>query len=230
MKIENLINNHLNKFENHPFIQKANNHELTKEQLINWLMCAGRESRTFPEIIKNIIEWTNNQIVKDILIENLNDEYGNGNPNEAHFMHYIQLLEQINLSQNDFLNYDEKAGVKFAVSLAYNISMSKDIGLVLGYMLINEALTPVIYSAIQEAMKKYYPELKTNFFDIHIQVDEEHVKDLYRAISVLDESSVKSLQFGIELGQRGMLIILDESLGIFNVVQDIPGFTMNIKE
>lgn len=230
MKIENIINKHLNKFKDHPFIQKANNNELAKEQLINWLMCAGRESRTFPEIIKNMIEWTNNQVIKDILIENLNDEYGNGNPNEAHFMHYIQLLEQIELSQNDFLNYDEKAGVKFAVSLAYNISMSKDIGLVLGYMLINEALTPIVYSAIQEAMKKYYPELETNFFDLHIKVDEQHVKELYKAISVLDDNSIESLKFGIELGQRGMLIILDESLGIFNLVDNIPEFTINIKE
>jgi len=230
MSTNNILSKNIKIFETHPFLKKAKNGSLTEKQVISWIMCAGRESRAFPEIIKNMIQWVNNENIKSILIDNLNDEYGNGNPNEAHFMHYIQLLNKINLTEQDFLDYKDKEGVKFAVSLAYNVSNSEDIGFVLGYMLLNEALTPIIYSAIQDAMKKYYPNLNTDFFDIHIKVDEHHVEELFKAIENLTEKELESIQFGIELGQRGMSVILDESLGVFDVIDNIPTLSLDINK
>lgn len=222
------LNQNIELYKLHPYIIHALNNTLTQNQLIRWIMCAGRESRTFPEIIKNMISWIDNEQIKNILIENLDDEYGNGNPNNAHFRHYIQLLNRMGFSENDFLNYQEKEGVKFAVSLAYNISVSKNTGLVLGYMLINEGLTPIVYSAIQEAMKKDYPTIETDFFAMHIEVDEHHVAELYKAINYLDKEEYDSLKFGIEIGLRGMQIILDESLGLFDNMKVIPELSLEL--
>ena len=227
-KIQEKLSLNISLFESHPFIKKALDGDLTNQQVINWIMCAGRESRAFPEIIKNMITWIDDENIKQILIDNLNDEYGNGNPNEAHFMHYIQLLQKINLTKEDFLNYENKAGVDLAVSLAYNVSRSKDVGCVLGYMLLNEALTPIVYSAIQDAMKIYYPHLNTDFFDIHIQVDEHHVEELFKAIENLTDKDLASIEFGIELGQRGMSVILDESIGIFDEIDTLPQLSLEI--
>lgn len=218
----------LKRIEGHPFILDAHSNELAKDQVIRWVMCAGRESRTFPEILKNMISWTRNEKITAVLRDNLDDELGNGNLKHAHFMHYLQLIEKIGLKEGDFLAYNEKAGIQLATSLAYNISMLKKPATVIGYMLVNEAITPVTYNAVRHAILPYYPEIKTNFFDIHIEVDEMHVAELYKAVEELMDSELEELLFGIEIGERGMAVLLDEAYGIYNNYDIIPKFNTQI--
>jgi CelD/BcsL family acetyltransferase involved in cellulose biosynthesis len=49
-------------------------------------------------------------------------------------------------------------------------------------------------------------------------VDEHHVRELYRAVATLDESAMDDLLFGVALGERGMAVLLDEALGVFDSV------------
>jgi len=226
-EIKKFVDISLEQIHKHPFIIEANGKKISKDKIVRWIMCAGRESRTFPEIIKNMISWLDNQNVKNILIENLNDEYGNGNPEDAHFRHYLQLIEKIGLTENDFINYNEKEGIKLATSLAYNISMLKNPAIVLGYMLVNEEITPISYLAVKASILVYYPDLKTDFFDIHIEIDEGHVAELYKALEELDSSLYEDVLFGIRLGQRGMEILFDEAYGIFNQCTTVPVFTID---
>ena len=227
-KIKQKVEIGLEKIKNHPFILKANQLDLTQEQVYNWIMCAGRESRTFPEILKNMISWVENKKITDILNENLNDELGDGNYEHIHFVHYLHLIQKIGLKKEDFLSYEQKAGIDFAVSLAYNISNTKNIGLVIGYMLINEAITPLTYSAVKQAIKPYHPKLNTDFFDVHIEVDEIHVEQLYKAIEELKNTDLNDIEFGIDIGERGMSVLLDEALGVFDFIETIPKFSLEI--
>lgn len=205
----------LERIRNHPFITSANSRLLSREQALRWIKCAGRESRSFPQIIERMIKRTSNERIRKILQENLNDEYGNGNPEEAHFNHYLQLLDSLGIPRDNFYNYPEKAGIQLALSLAYNVASQPNNAIALGYTLVNEEMTQITYSAIKNGLSPHYPALKTRFFDLHVDVDAEHVEGLFEAVDELDSNQKEAVLFGIAIGERGMAVLLDEALGIF---------------
>jgi pyrroloquinoline quinone (PQQ) biosynthesis protein C len=212
----------LNRIRRHPFIVSAHARSLSKDEGERWIMCAGRESASFVAILENLTSWFDNLKVREILLANLADELGNGNADEAHYMHYLQLLDRLNIPRAEFYSYKERAGIKLALSLAYNISLSRRESRALGYLLINEAMTAITYGAAKSAITNYYPNLKTDFFDLHVTVDALHVNKLYDAVDELPASSERELLFGMEIGERGMAVLLDEAYGIFDCTFDIP--------
>lgn len=212
----------LRRIRQHPFIVEANAQRLSKEQAERWIKCAGRESRSFPCILENMLSRCPNERVKQILSQNLDDERGNGNPEHAHFKHYLHLLEELGIPHSSFYNYEERAGINLALSLAYNISMQDEFPIAIGYMLVNEGMTQIIYSAVQKALLRYYPALRTPFFDLHIEVDEKHITDLYKAVDEMELGQSKNLLLGIAVGERGMAALLDEAYGLFDYCESIP--------
>lgn len=214
-KVHDLNEESLGKIREHRFIISAHQKSLSEEQSVRWILCAGRESRSFPDILSNMIERASDPDVKLILEANLDDEFGNGNPEHAHFKHYIHLLQKIGLSEDEFLRYEERAGIKLALDLAYSVSQGSDVGIALGYMLVNEGMTPITYGAVDVALHQHFPNLQTEFFRMHVEVDAEHVAQLYDAVSRMPHESLDSILFGISIGERGMAVLLDEALGIF---------------
>jgi len=210
------VNTALSQVRRHPFIREAHRKTASREQGIRWVYCAGRESRSFPWILRDLLAWTTEPKISEILQENLDDELGNGDPTEAHFRHYQHLLSALGVELESFDNYDEGSGIQHALSLAFNVAASGDGGRALGYMLVNEAMTPVTYEAARSVLTSHFPGLNTNFFDLHIEVDEHHVEALYQAVRALDDDAEDAVRFGIELGQRGMEVLLDEAYGVLD--------------
>lgn len=210
----------LDRIRSHRFVRTAHDHQLSKAQVLRWLYCAGRESESFPDILVGMIKHTprSNPIVLEVLRENLRDEYGNGSPDEAHFQHYLHLLGQIGQLEA-FYAYQERAGIRLALDLAYNMAVQKKPGIAIGYMLVNEGMTPITYGAIETVIYDHFPELETPFFKLHVEVDEHHVAELYRAVAAMSPDTADDILFGIALGERGMGVLLDEALGVFD---DIP--------
>lgn len=204
------------RIEDHPFIKRAHMGLLTEEEALRWVKCAGRESRTFPKILEQMLGHCQHPEIREILQSNLDDEYGNGNPEHAHYMHYLHLLDKLGVGRENFESYPEKAGIRLAVDLALSISASPNLPRALGYMLVNEGMTPITYSAVRAALLPYFPSLKTTFFDMHISVDEQHVADLYRAVDELPPSALDDVLFGVKVGERGMAVLLDEVVGLFD--------------
>jgi len=218
-KIEAAMEESLTRISDHRFIRLAHQRELSRDQVIRWILCAGRESETFPNILVRMLERIKTpQLVVDILNENLNDEYGNGNPDEAHFRHYMHLLSEVGLTEADFRGYSERAGIRLALDLAANVSVQPVPEIAIGYMLVNEGMTPITYGAVDIAIHKHFPKLDNKFFQLHVEVDEHHVRELYRAVATLDGSAMDDVLFGVALGERGMAVLLDEALGVFDSV------------
>jgi pyrroloquinoline quinone (PQQ) biosynthesis protein C len=206
----------LDRIERHRFVALANEGRLSRSQAHRWVMCAGRESRSFPSVLANMIKHVTDPLARKVLEENLDDEYGNGNPAEAHFQHYLQLLPAVGLSEVDFHNYVEGPGVALALRLAEAVSRRANAAIALGYMLVNEGMTPIIYGAVERAIFELQPCLKTQFFRLHVEVDEQHVAELYRAAEAFSEHDMSDMAHGIDLGERGMAVLLDEALGVFS--------------
>jgi len=58
--------------------------------------------------------------------------------------------------------------------------------------------------------------MKATFFDMHISVDEHHVAELYRAVEELSLSAMDDVLFGVMVGERGMAVLLDEVIGLYD--------------
>jgi pyrroloquinoline quinone (PQQ) biosynthesis protein C len=205
----------LDRIRGHRFVADAHEGRLDRSQVVRWLMCAGRESRTFPDILDNMIKTVSEPLIVRVLRENLDDEYGNGDLEQAHFRHYLTLLDQIGISESTFNAYQERAGIRLALDLALNVSLRQDVEVAIGYMLVNEGMTPITYGAVEVAAKEHFPELSTSFFQLHVEVDEHHVEQLYTAAAALSDDALDGLAFGVALGERGMAVLLDEALGVY---------------
>jgi pyrroloquinoline quinone (PQQ) biosynthesis protein C len=214
--IEHHLTARLEHFSQHPFIVDANASQLSRDQVHRWIMCAGRESKSFVSILQNLTSWCQRSKINQILLANLNDELGDGNPEEAHYKHYLRLLDDVGIPRSEFVSYRENNGIKLALRLAYSISLAKREAWALGYMLINEAMTPITYGAAKAALTKYHPSLKTDFFDLHIETDAIHLKNLFEAVAELATSDEKDVLYGLDAGERGMAVLLDEAYGIFD--------------
>jgi pyrroloquinoline quinone (PQQ) biosynthesis protein C len=211
----------LNKIAQHPFLVQASKQNLRENQIERWLMCAGRESRSFPNILRNMIECCSkseqagHKRIIAILSQNLQDELGNGNPEEAHFKHYLKLLHKLEIPQEHFNNYQELAGIKLALATAYNVSVQENEAISIGYMLVNESMTPMTYAAIQNALSRYRAPADIAFFSVHVEIDIKHVEALYRAVEELKVEQLEDLIYGIRVGERGMSALFDEAYGLF---------------
>jgi pyrroloquinoline quinone (PQQ) biosynthesis protein C len=212
-----LVNESLERIGSHPFIRDAIDEKLTKDQVRRWLMCAGRESRIFPKVVGNMVARCKpeHKIIAETLSRNLQDELGNGDPHEAHFQHYVQLLRAVGICQDEFAQYEEKAGIKLALELAYNVSKQEDMPVAIGYLLVNEGMTPVTYSAVGRSMWQHYQFSEIPFLEVHVSIDAGHVAALYDAVDQLAPSDLPQLRYGIGLGERGMSVLLDEAYGVF---------------
>jgi pyrroloquinoline quinone (PQQ) biosynthesis protein C len=217
--VRRMVENSLNAIKAHRFVLDGQKCALSHEQAIRWIMCAGRESRSFPDILTGMIGRSTNPKVIKILRENLDDEYGNGNPERAHFRHYIRLLGKLHLDEHEFLDYKEKAGIRLALDMAYSVARAENSAIALGYMLVNEGMTPITYGAVDTAVHHYYPNLQTQFFRLHVEIDEHHVAELYKAVAAMADVTVNDIIFGVQLGERAMAVLLDEALGIFDTFQ-----------
>jgi pyrroloquinoline quinone (PQQ) biosynthesis protein C len=100
--VREVVEDSLARIRKHKFIVDGFSGRLTHEQCVRWIMCAGRESRSFPDILQNMIEIVSDCDIRQVLQSNLEDEFGNGNPDHAHFKHYLHLIRKIGLSETDF--------------------------------------------------------------------------------------------------------------------------------
>jgi pyrroloquinoline quinone (PQQ) biosynthesis protein C len=223
-QIKRAVDDSLARVRKHPFIEDANADRLQKIQAIRWIMCAGRESRSFPLILEGMIATVTKPAVRAALQRNLDDEYGHGNPQDVHFHHYLHLLDALGIDRADFDQYAESAGIRLALSLAYNIAAGRNEAVALGYMLVNEGMTQITYEAVQNAIAVHYGPLSIPFFEIYTTVDERHLDELFEVVEILDEEQLGDVLFGIQIGERGMAVLLDEAYGMYDHVTKFPTF------
>jgi pyrroloquinoline quinone (PQQ) biosynthesis protein C len=195
----------------HPLVTQGRSGQLEWERIKNWIFCAGRESRQFPEVIRAAIDHATNGDFRAALRRNLNDELGNGDPNEAHFQHYLRLLQTLNIHRSEFDAYAEGHGLRRALEIAAEVINAGDEALMLGYLLVNEELTGPIYGAIEQSLMRRRPGVHTQFFQIHVDGDREHVHALLVAGDQLQTNRSDRVLEGIRLGAEGMRNLLDEA-------------------
>jgi pyrroloquinoline quinone (PQQ) biosynthesis protein C len=208
----------LARLRSHPFIRIAHAKALTRDKAHRMLEAMSCDSRAFLVQLRagvnRLRDLPQYEALLPIMKRNLDDEEGNDNPEEAHWRHYVHLALQLGYTEEALLGYEGNIGVKYAVQLAHSVPF-REVPCWVGYMLLNEGATPVTYGAEEVALRVYYPELKTKFFTMHVEVDEHHVAELYEAVRLLPDSAYYEVLQDIAMGELGMVAILDEAFGLF---------------
>jgi pyrroloquinoline quinone (PQQ) biosynthesis protein C len=191
----------------HRFIRDARSGRLSEAQCQRWIMCAGRESRSGPEILQNMLDRASDEPLRRLLVDKLHDERGADR--------YLRLLRDIGTSEIEICDYDDKAGIRFSLDLAHNVSVQPDFALAIGYMYVNEAVAPIVHGAMELAIRHCYPGLTTDFFQTDVEVDAARVGRLSEAVGRMSDGDQDGVLFGVTVGERGTAALLDEALGLF---------------
>ena len=201
----------------HPFIRGAMSGQLTRDQSVRWVMCAGRESRSFPTILTKLLQWTADPRIREILQENLDDELGNGNHDDAHFVHYLSLLDSLGIDRGRFDDYAESAGIQFALSLAFNLADSQRAAWAIGYMLLNEAMTPVTYDGPHATHSQNTSQAyKRTSLTCTSALMPSMSKPSTRPCGFFPTTLQRICSLDSRLAKRGMEVLLDEAYGVLD--------------
>lgn len=210
------IDDALDRITRHPLLVQLQAGRAGFPRVARWVYCAGRESRAFPGMLEGMLTWSTDPVLTHVLRANLDDELGNGNPSEAHFQHYQHLLPELGLSVDQFNAYVEGPGITTALRAADYVATCRNEPLALGYMLINEAMTPAIYGAVESGLLSDGIQVRSTFFRLHVASDEQHVAMLLQACAGPFSRDAESVRDGLLLGERCMAVLLDEANGVFD--------------
>jgi pyrroloquinoline quinone (PQQ) biosynthesis protein C len=208
--LEEAVNASTNRLRNHRFVRAAADAELSREQLIRWILCAGKESRAFPDVLRGALRSAKGS-AHVVLKKNLDDELGNGDPNEAHFQHYLRLLDEIGVLRSVYELYEPGRDLRAALELAAKVANGTSVARLYGYLVLNESATGPIYHAMEIAAAQLFPNLQSRFFSLHVSGDEVHVRDLLTVATEFTVEHGDEVLDGIELGEHGLCLVLNES-------------------
>lgn len=86
-----------------------------------------------------------------------------------------------------------------------------------------EAIVPVIYTPILSALKKFgFEKEATEFFELHIEEDEDHALTMLRIMKDLIEDDTSKRNFAIGIGQQMLTKRIAMLDGVWNICQKSP--------
>jgi hypothetical protein len=92
----------------HRFVVDGYKKRLNWDKIKRWIFCAGKESRTFPSLLEEAAKVARNEDLRNVLLMNLNDELGDGDSLEAHFKHYLQLLDKLGIDRDNLIRINRR--------------------------------------------------------------------------------------------------------------------------
>lgn len=192
----------------HVLVASARDGTLELQRFVSWVLCAGKESRIFPVVLRAAASRASGAL-RGVLRRNLQDELGDGTRGGSHFDHYLQLLDDIGVSREAFDRMPVGNDLATALSLAIELARDADLPRLYGYLLMNEVATAPVYGALESAALRIFPELSSSFFRLHVDGDAAHVADLLSVASTFSGSRETLVGEGIQLGARGIQLVLD---------------------
>ena len=149
--------------------------------LQQWAIQAGRIDQAFAEILTNMLaNQAINPSMHTAIRENLDDELGNGDPQQVHFTLFQDVLQAASVSVDEYQATPMTAGTRKIIYSLVNASRGTNPLQILGMMASEELICPNEFPLFLEAMSHYGTAHQLRYFDEHIQADARHSYDLIR--------------------------------------------------
>lgn len=160
----------------HPFFEIIRENP-SKETLKAWAVQAGRIDQAFVTILQRML--SNSSIEQSRpLSENLDDELGNGNPEREHFALFINALNALGISGEEYESSPPTAPTRIICDILILASSAGNPLMSLGMMANEELICPREFPPFYRALQRFAPNSALEYFPVHIDADVEHSRDL----------------------------------------------------
>lgn len=139
----------------------------------------------FPPIVEHAANTATSTLVKGLLLENLDDERGHGDPRRSHHAIYCNFLHSNSLER--LPTRPRAMADTWQRDLMGMLDDADGDGDVLGLLAAEEFLAIPCLSRMYDAIQPHFPGGDHEYFTTHLALEEEHMTELLEAIDTLDE-------------------------------------------
>jgi hypothetical protein len=159
--------------------------------------------KSFPALIAIGVSRAEDEATRIVLAVNLYQECGEGDIKRTHHAIYRKFLDTAGIR----LTNDSESffAVKWRKSLFEYISETESGGAALGALAAGEFLAQPALSRIYSAIKDYYPQANHEYFEKHLVLEEDHVREITALITLKTkvegewEEVVAGFKFGLSV-------------------------------
>ena len=214
-----LLNSFKNEFFNYKLLEHSfykvhwNDGHLTREILADYVKQYYFIEKTFIEclyILSEHAEKIDNKKFKKILLENINDEIGNGD-SQPHLNLLMDFASEFNITKEEInsiaLNFETQILIENFKSICKN-NLFAGIGVMFAY----EHQIPDIAESKINGLKKFYEvnsEKSLAFFTVHQRADVWHTQQWEKLIKSFSQEQMIMFRNGFSMGMKSLNFFLD---------------------
>ncbi|GEM_PF-3938350 len=203
----------------HPFFALLRSHP-TIFLLQRWAIQAGRIDQAFALILDNMIK--NPAISPKMhhpIQENLQDELGNGDPTQEHFTLFRNVLQELQISEDEYLKTPMTKATKQIITSLTKASCNHNSIQILAMMASEELLCPQEFPLLLDVIEQFVPKDQLSYFYVHISADCRHANDLIRLCYFAAngrEDLLKEIFMWQEIDLQNNILFYDDLLTLLN--------------
>ena len=174
-------------------------------------------AKGFAQFLAHLISLVDNPRVRMLLVGNLWDEHGSGNPEEIHFELYKRLLASLNVEEP---SPPKDARAEF-LQLHYDIARSSVLDGIAVFTYANEFLSMYEFSQVRSACKKHFPNVNERYFETNQQADIVHTTQLEAVLErlITTEEQLEDVRKAVQRALNGRASFYDGVLSRVELVK-----------
>jgi pyrroloquinoline-quinone synthase len=202
------------RIEDHPFLVRAQRGALDRDLLLSWAQQDRHVSHAFPRLISQIVASLEGLhprygSARALLVENLWEECGEGDPERAH----AALMDALLTSMGVDLDSAALANVQTQrfIDLQLDLARARPIAAAGAFCYGNEYLVLKEYPPIWQAVVQSFPGCDERFFKANWEADGRHTELVESALDLICQSRIEidEVEFGAETALRARIQFYD---------------------
>ncbi|MEV7992581.1 iron-containing redox enzyme family protein [Streptomyces sp. NPDC086077] len=186
----------------HPFLALVASDRADSEHLVAWGLQERHVSYAFPRSIGLLISYADDFSMRTVLAENLWEEFGEGDPDQAHAVLLDKLLESMGVDRGH-LDCPPTEGTLAFLHTQRELTTSSAWRGVGAFCYANEYLSLAEFRPLEDAVRSRFPAADLSYFTENMKADTRHTELLESLIDAAAE--VPSHRADIEYGVSAAL-------------------------
>jgi pyrroloquinoline-quinone synthase len=198
----------------HEFLVRCRTGQLTLPEVQVLAVQMYKFSKEFNRILASILSCCPDEQAQLVILENLFDEMGQGNPNYAHPELFRQFTRELGISDETLVGLPTEPETRNLIDTYLNLPHQYGYLAALGGVCFaSEGIVSTLYTQIQNGIlgTARFPKEALIFFDVHIVVDESHAAKLAELI----EPRITTTEVAMDVN-RAILDAMDARVHFFD--------------
>lgn len=199
---------------NHEFLSRCRTTQLTLAEVQVLAVQMYKFSKEFNRILAGILSCCPDEQAQRVILENLFDEMGQGNPKLAHPELFRQFTRALGIDDATLASIPTEPETQHLIDTYLNLPRQYNYLAALGAVCFaSEGIVSTLYAQIQRGIAEAasLPQEALVFFDVHIDVDDSHAANL----AALIEPRITTTEVAMDIN-RAILDAMNARICFFN--------------